>query len=330
MSTADEDHFDPFDEEFRREPLSGAAILVVVIADEGVERASSLALALEELIRARGRCARSVVVAPGAERLATEIAWRAPGEEIEPLILITRGGSHWTGEHLDPLLTAIDRSDHVVGSRRLDLGRRLKRWVSGIVWRWVFAVPVADVHSPCRLHRREKLEGIPLQSDSSLLDVEIIAKATFLSHLIDEVLVPPLEAPAPHVSWREVATLFKHPMFATKPVVQPDQDRSRPLVAADLGLANDAVELLAGTVIVQGRTMTIRVETLRIAQGREGRQSLAAMFQSLRARARQRTMELVVVEAVSVGNTRLARILVKRYGAEYTPQRTLVMKFPLG
>ena len=58
--------------------------------------------------------------------------------------------------------------------------------------RLIFAVPLRDVHSPCRLHRLDKLAAIPLQSASSFLDTEILAKATFLGHLIDEVTVPPL------------------------------------------------------------------------------------------------------------------------------------------
>ncbi len=64
--------------------------------------------------------------------------------------------------------------------------------LGSLVRRLVFAVPLRDVHSPCRLHRLDKLAAIPLQSASSFLDTEILAKATFLGHLIDEVAVPPL------------------------------------------------------------------------------------------------------------------------------------------
>ncbi len=66
------------------------------------------------------------------------------------------------------------------------------RWLASLPRRLVFAVPLRDVHSPCRLHRLEKLARIPFQSASSFLDMEILAKATFLGHLIDEVDVPPL------------------------------------------------------------------------------------------------------------------------------------------
>ena len=40
--------------------------------------------------------------------------------------------------------------------------------------RLIFAVPLHDVHSPCRLHRLEKLQAISLQSESSFLDPEIL------------------------------------------------------------------------------------------------------------------------------------------------------------
>ena len=87
------------------------------------------------------------------------------------------------------------RGDRPVRPRRRPAaGRAARRASSGgsasLPWGSVFAVPVLDVHSPCRLHRREKLAAIPLQSASSFLDVEILAKATFLGHLIDEVDVP--------------------------------------------------------------------------------------------------------------------------------------------
>ena len=34
---------------------------------------------------------------------------------------------------------------------------RLRRWLGGLAWRVLFAVPVLDPHSPCRLHRLSPL-----------------------------------------------------------------------------------------------------------------------------------------------------------------------------
>ena len=132
-----------------------------------------------------------------------------------PLVLVTTARYEpWTAKHLDPLLEAIDKSDHVVG-RRSDLpAGGFKSFVAWLIRRLVFAVPLDDVHSPCRLHRLEKLAAITLQSGSSFLDVEILAKATFLGHLIDQVDVPPLPADIWNEgSWADGGRVFKHPEF---------------------------------------------------------------------------------------------------------------------
>ena len=109
-----------------------------------------------------------------------------------PLVLVTTAEEPWTNAHLDPLLEAINQCDHVVGRRptvsRGELGRPARRAGAARDLRG----PLRDVHSPCRLHRLDKLAAIPLQSASSFLDTEILAKATFLGHLIDEVAIPPL------------------------------------------------------------------------------------------------------------------------------------------
>ena len=86
--------------------------------------------------------------------------------------------------------------------------------MTSLLRRLIFAVPLDDVHSPCRLHRLPKLLAIPLQSSSSFLDIEILAKATFLGHLIDEVDVPPLSCEFWHGGWwADWKNVFKHPQF---------------------------------------------------------------------------------------------------------------------
>ena len=111
-----------------------------------------------------------------------------------PLVLVTTAVEPWTGAHLDPLLEAIDRCDHV-DRPQAPLGRAAR----------VFQLagqpaPAADLRGPgprrplavpapsrARSWRRSRFSR-----PSSFLDVEILAKATFLGHLIDEVEVPPL------------------------------------------------------------------------------------------------------------------------------------------
>ena len=127
---------------------------------------------------------------------------------------MTSADEPWTAEHLEPLLEAIDHCDHVVGRRRAGPLAGCDAGSAGFPWRLIFAVPVDDVHSPCRLHRLEKLAAIPLQSASEFLDVEILAKATFFGHLIDEVPVPAARGRvARGPFWRDFVAVFRRPVL---------------------------------------------------------------------------------------------------------------------
>jgi hypothetical protein len=215
MSTTSDEFFDPFEAHFRREPMAGAAVRVVVLAGDVEEAAARVAGPLETLIAQRGRAAESVVLSPDRE-YGWDAALAAGLEgATAPLVLVTTATRPWTSAHLDPLLAAIDHCDHVVGGRRDGPATRAGRWLGRLPWYLVFGVPVHDVHSPCRLHRREKLAAIPLQSASAFLDVEILAKATFFGQLIDEVPVPPLDAwrGRPRPFGPDVADVFRRPVF---------------------------------------------------------------------------------------------------------------------
>src|SRR5262249_10198314 len=138
-----------------------------------------------------GRAAEPRIVAIEGESLGDALARGLAGAHL-PLVLVTTAEEPWTPDHLKPLLEAIDHCDHVIGRRPVGGRERCLRWLASLPRRLVFAVPLRDIHSPCRLHRLEKLAAIPLQSSSSFLDLEILAKATFFGHLIDEVDVPAL------------------------------------------------------------------------------------------------------------------------------------------
>ena len=181
-----EDWVDPFEEHFRRTPLPNAAVRVVVMARSTTAQAEEVAQSLLDLLTQRDRKAESVIAS--ARGLGENQALDGAIADSEcPLVLITSSEERWTAEHLDPLLKAIDHCDMVIGRRKRSIPGRVVRWFSRMPWKFLFAVPVLDVHSPCRLHRLEKLEPIAFQSTSEFLDVEILAKATFLGHLIDEV-----------------------------------------------------------------------------------------------------------------------------------------------
>jgi hypothetical protein len=190
----------------------------VVIAGpvDDAGRADEVGRSVAELLGRYGHPAE-VLVVEGREAGKAALVELGHQEAGPPLVLVTRATEPWTDAHLAPLLRAINQCDHVIGRRPLARLAALGRWVAGTPWRWVLAVPVSDVHSPCRLHRVAKLKAIPLQSASDFLDVELLAKATFLGHLIDEVPVPPLAAPRPRRTWADIFGVLVSPRFVDQP-----------------------------------------------------------------------------------------------------------------
>ncbi|MEJ7640381.1 MAG: hypothetical protein WKF75_21040 [Singulisphaera sp.] len=57
-----EEFFDPYEAHFHRDPMPGAAVRVVVIADGDPDRSRAVARSLVDLLAGRGRVAESVVV----------------------------------------------------------------------------------------------------------------------------------------------------------------------------------------------------------------------------------------------------------------------------
>ena len=104
---------------------------------------------------------------------------------------------------------------------------------------------------------------------------------------------------------------------------------TRRLTAADLGLEDEAVEYLAGSVSTADTQMIVRVENIQIFKGIRGQRSFGGMLDHLRAFARRSGMDRLVIEGLSIGNPQLAGILVRRYGGAYTPQRTIVVYLSL-
>ena len=191
MTTTNEADDDPFAEHIKRAPLPAAGIRIVVLTDKAHEDREGVALSLADLIVASGRGVDSCVVSVGETGLGASLKRGLEGASF-PLVLVTTAHEPWTKAHLEPLLEAINQCDHVIGCR--PRGSR-GSWVGilgSLARRVIFAVPLRDIHSPCRLHRLDKLAAIPLQSASTFVDTEVLAKATFLGHLIDEVDVPSL------------------------------------------------------------------------------------------------------------------------------------------
>ena len=137
----------------------------------------------------------------------------------QPLVLVTAPLETLSPEHVEPLLKAIDLCDHAIGRRPASTGKKILRWMGSLPRRLVFAVPVLDVDSPLLAPSRREAAGLSrLQSASSFLNLEILAKATFLGHLLSEVDVPPVRGWTSRRGWwTDLVTILKSPEFRQAP-----------------------------------------------------------------------------------------------------------------
>jgi hypothetical protein len=86
---------------------------------------------------------------------------------------------------------------------------------------WVFGVPLADVNSAFKLYRTAFLKRIAIQSDGDFVHAELVAKATFLTSIMDELPLTPAaaaERPVPSV-WKEMWRVFNDPDFGAPPPI---------------------------------------------------------------------------------------------------------------
>ena len=127
-------------------------------------------------------------------------------------MIVTTATAPWSAAHLDPLLKAIDARDHVVG-RRPAAGRPGSPVAQGPALSVLFALPVVDLYSPGPNPSPVGPRAIPLQSGTRFLDVEILAKATFLVQTIEEVAIPDLPGLAVGPVGHDLRKVFSHPTF---------------------------------------------------------------------------------------------------------------------
>ncbi|HUR53268.1 MAG TPA: glycosyltransferase family 2 protein [Gemmataceae bacterium] len=87
----------------------------------------------------------------------------------------------------------------------------------------VFGVPLGDVNSAFKLYRTAFLKRVPIQSDGDFVHTELVAKATFLTSIMDEIPLTPKPDPAPPLSpmRAEMWRVFKHPSFVAPAPVEP-------------------------------------------------------------------------------------------------------------
>lgn len=89
---------------------------------------------------------------------------------------------------------------------------------------WTFGVPLADANSAFKLYRTAFLKRFPIQSDSAFVHTELVAKATFLTSIMDEIPLTPQPHPLPPRAvaddWR---TVFSNPIFAFEAPPEPPE-----------------------------------------------------------------------------------------------------------
>jgi hypothetical protein len=81
---------------------------------------------------------------------------------------------------------------------------------------WVFGVPLADVNSAFKLWRVSFLKRFPIQSDGDFVHTELVAKATFLTSIMDEVPLTWKADPLPELGplAADRHKVFRNPQFA--------------------------------------------------------------------------------------------------------------------
>ncbi|WP_169977192.1 hypothetical protein [Tautonia rosea] len=233
--TSLEEPLHPLDAHAVRAPVPKTAGIWAIVLTEDEAKAEAVAERLRQLLSGRGRPLRIIVEPYKYESRAVRLKRALQGADL-PLVLVTTAMEPWTEAHLNPLLKAIDHADHVLGRRRRSFLGRVVRWLACRPWAFLFAIPLRDVHSPCRLHRREALEVLPPQSSSRFLDVELLAKASFFVQLVDEEDVPPMpDAPGPAGFWGDFLEVFLHPVirFESEPAPDPKPEPAPDSVPAE-------------------------------------------------------------------------------------------------
>ena len=111
---------------------------------------------------------------------------------------------------------------------------------------------------------------------------------------------------------------------------QPAPGQQRPLTPADLGLPPGRIQVLGGTIGRRGNNITVQVHNINVKLDSRGTVGTPfSVMEQLAVNAKHCGASNLTITGLQVGNTALAKILVKRYGFEFTPQRTLQVTIPL-
>ncbi len=135
----------------------------------------------------------------------------------QPMLFTMPAQAGFEPKDLHAFLDAIDAVDIVCGVRpgRSWWQRQRDAWPG---W-WFMGVTVTDPKCPVRLYRRSVFERWEIQSKSAFAQVEIIAKANFLTALISEVAISGparFRWPGDASEGKDARRLFFHPEFKTQ------------------------------------------------------------------------------------------------------------------
>ncbi len=92
---------------------------------------------------------------------------------------------------------------------------------SWLAWA-LFGDPYRDTDCALRLVRAAGLREFPIQSDGGFVHAEVAAKLTFLTRVLDEVVLTPSDAPAPACDWRGFWPVLGDPKFTLRLPPKPE------------------------------------------------------------------------------------------------------------
>lgn len=179
----------------------------VLVVDDGSTDGSPVIL--EQLAAAwnKLRISRRPVPEGYGHALRTGLA-----ETSHPLIFTLPVAVGFNPQVLPGFLSQIDEVDVVVGRRK---GVSSWAWLASAGW-WIFGLSLRDPACPVCLFRRKVLEKLPIQSKSSFVHVEILAKLNFLGILMTEYEMegPPQWRPEGDAStMSDFLTVWRKPQF---------------------------------------------------------------------------------------------------------------------
>ena len=99
----------------------------------------------------------------------------------------------------------------------LGLGEHLRAWR---VW-FVYGVPFQDPNCGLRLYRKSVLDRFPIQADGDFVHVELAAKCTFVTSILDEVNLTAKPDTLPPSDWGDAGKVFRNPQFHNPTVKSP-------------------------------------------------------------------------------------------------------------